>query len=212
MIERDSIEEDSMTAVLSLVDPHLLERHDLTVDDLADLPEDLRYELIDGRLVLTPHALPLHQVIAMRTAVAIEEHCPEYEFVVNGEQAVAIGRRTELKPDVVLIRVEGANRSPVLPDDVPLVVEVISRSSKHDDRTSKMKKYAMAGISHYWIIDPLEERVTFTQYRLGADGNYHQQLHTDELVTVREPWEITLDLPGWTRRRDFLEKVGRPGK
>ncbi|GIF10461.1 hypothetical protein [Actinoplanes teichomyceticus] len=30
---------------------HLLGRDDLTVDDIADLPEDLRYELIGGRLV-----------------------------------------------------------------------------------------------------------------------------------------------------------------
>nr|WP_255644780.1 Uma2 family endonuclease [Actinoplanes polyasparticus] len=212
MMERDPIEEDSMTAVLSLVDPRLLERHDLTVDDLADLPEDLRYELIDGRLVLTPHALPIHQIIVNRTVNAVEAQCPEFEYVVNGEQAVRMGLRSELKPDVVLIRAEGANRSPVLPADVPLVVEIISRSSKHYDRNNKMKDYALAGIPHYWIIDPLDVQVTFTQYRLGVDGNYHRQLQTDELVTIHEPWEITLDLPAWTRKRDYLDEVGRPDR
>ena len=95
---------------------------------------------------------------------------------------------------------------------MPLVVEIISRSSKHYDRNNKMKDYALAGISHYWIIDPLDVRVTFTQYRLGADGNYHQRAHTDELVTIHEPWEITLDLPAWTHKRDYLDEVGRPDR
>ena len=75
-----------------------------------------------------------------------------------------------------------------------------------------MKYYAAVGIPHYWIIDPLDVRVTFTQYRLGGDGNYHQQAHTDELITILEPWEITLDLPAWTRKRDFLNEVGRPDR
>ncbi|MFI7547706.1 hypothetical protein [Actinoplanes sp. NPDC049599] len=44
----------------------LLRRDDLTVDDIVDLPEGLHYELIDGRLVLTPLALLLHQLLSLR--------------------------------------------------------------------------------------------------------------------------------------------------
>jgi hypothetical protein len=42
MVNGDPIEEEPMAAVLSLS-----ERQDFTVDDLAGLPEDLRYELLD---------------------------------------------------------------------------------------------------------------------------------------------------------------------
>ncbi|MBB2942205.1 Uma2 family endonuclease [Actinoplanes lutulentus] len=187
----------------------LLARRDLTVDDIADLPEDLRYELIDGRLVVSPLALPIHQFIAFRIAVASEERCPE-GVLVNGEQAVLLDRRNELRPDVVLIYEEGAGRSPVRPDDVPLVVEVISESSKKFDRDEKLKKYAYVGIRNYWIVDPLAERVTLTQFALGPGGDYQQLIQTDELVTVDCPWEITLDLPAWTRRRDRIRAVARP--
>jgi len=31
-----------------------------------------------------------------------------------------------------------------------------------------------------------------------------------ELVTVERTWEITLDLPGWTRRRDQIREQARP--
>lgn len=190
---------------------HLLGRDDLTVDDLADLPEDLRYELIDGRLVLTPLALPLHQLIGLRVATAIEEHSPE-EFILNVEQALLVNRRNELRPDVVVIREEAAFRSPVLPSDVPLVVEIISESSKKFDRDGKLKKYAYVGIPAYWIIDPLADRVTFTQFSLTAEGTYACLRETTELVTVDEPWPITLDLPAWTRKRDHLRRVARPDR
>ncbi|GAA3337906.1 Uma2 family endonuclease [Amorphoplanes nipponensis] len=186
----------------------LLRRDDLTVDDIVELPEDLHYELIDGRLVLTPLALPLHQLLSMRVGSAIEEHCPD-EFIINIEQAILIDGHNELRPDVVLIREEGAGCSPVLPGDVPLVVEVVSKSSKRHDRELKLTKYAEVGIPSYWIIDPLAERVTFTQYCLGSDGAYRSELQTAEVVTVDRPWEVTLDLPAWTRKRDRLREVAR---
>ncbi|WP_433826938.1 Uma2 family endonuclease [Actinoplanes sp. CA-015351] len=198
-----------MTVTLHADVTALLNRRDLTVDDVASLPEDLRYELIDGRLVLSPLALPIHQFIAHRVATAAEEHCPD-DVLVNGEQAVLLDRRNELRPDVALIYEEGAGRSPVRPDDVPLVVEVVSESSKKFDRDGKLKKYAYVGIRNYWIVDPLAERVTLTQFALGPGGDYQRLLQTDELVTVDRPWKITLDLPAWTRRRDRIRAVARP--
>ncbi|MEV6848398.1 Uma2 family endonuclease [Actinoplanes sp. NPDC051411] len=198
----DPIEEESMTAVMLPVDPALLERDDLTVDDLVDLPEDLRYELIDGRLVLTPRALTIHNFIGRQTANAIDEFSPE-EFVSDNEQAVLVNLRNEFVPDVMILRAEGANRSPVLPSDVLLVVEVVSKSSESTDRSDKAGSYASLGIPHYWIIDPLRERVTLSELRLDT-GGYRQVLETDQLVTLDEPWKVTLDLPAWTRKRDRL--------
>ncbi len=193
---------------LDMID-HLLGRDDLTVDDIADLPEDLRYELIDGRLVLSPLAMPFHQYLSFQVAAAVDAFCPD-DFLVNVEQAVLLDRRNELRPDVMLIRGEGAFTSPVKPGDVPLVVETISESSKKFDRTGKLKKYAYVGIPNYWIFDPLAERVMFTQFVLGREGAYRQLLHTGELVTVDQPWKVTLDLPAWTRRRDFIRGLARP--
>lgn len=213
MVDVDPFKEEPMTiseplAWLFPAELDLLRRDDLTVDDIANLPPDLRYELIDGRLVLTPLALPLHQLLSMRVGSAIEEHCPD-EFIINIEQAILLDGNNELRPDVMLIREEGAGYSPVLPADVPLVVEVVSRSSQSRDREAKLKKYAEVGIPSYWIVDPLAERVTFTQFCLGPAGMYQRRLHTDELVTVDQPWEITLDLPAWTRKRDRIHRVAR---
>jgi len=186
----------------------LLGRDNLTVDDIADLPEDLRFELIDGRLVLTPRALPIHQFISVRANNAIEEHCPD-GIMVNVEQAVRLNRANELCPDVMVFREEGAGQSPIMSADVLLVVEVISPSSKSIDPGKKFEYYGNLGIPAYWIIDPLAARVTLTQFLLGPDGSYQQHLKTDDLVTVEEPWKITLDLPAWTRRRDLIRDKTR---
>jgi Uma2 family endonuclease len=208
MVGGDSFEEEAMTATLPLAGMDLLSRDDLTVDDIADLPEDLRYELIEGRLVLTPHGTPTHGFLSKRVGDAIEVNSPE-EFVLNIEQAVRIGPRTELMPDVVLVHEEGAGGSPVRPADVLLVVEVVSKSSQVHDREYKLKQYAHVGIPNYWIVDPLAARVTFSQFALGDDGVYRSIVETDELITVHRPWEVTLDLPAWTRRRDRIRRAAR---
>jgi Uma2 family endonuclease len=118
--------------------------------------------------------------------------------------------RNELRPDVVAIREEGASRTPVLVQDVLLAVEVISPDSSIRDRRDKLKLYAQGKIPAYWVIDPLGERVTFTEFVLDGDQGYRRSLVTDGSVTVEDPWKIALDLPSWTRRRNRLRDVARP--
>jgi Uma2 family endonuclease len=192
-----------MTAALNLSD-----QRTWTVDDVAKLPADLRYELIDGRLVLTPSPTPFHQFVGLELSYALRARCPDDVFV-STDQSVLIDSRNEPRPDVVLIREEGADRTPVLAADVLLAVEIVSPDSVARDRRDKMKLYAYAGIPAYWVVDPLAERITFTEFVLSEGRAYHQRVQTDGLVTIDRPWETTLDLPAWTRRRDRLREVAR---
>ena len=41
-----------------------------------------------------------------------------------------------------------------------LVVEVVSPSTKIDDYRSKRSEYGLLEIPEYWIVDPIEEKVT----------------------------------------------------
>jgi Uma2 family endonuclease len=159
--------------------PNVSGEPEWTVDDVRHLPEDLHYELIGGRLMLSPPVLPFHQVLSLQTATALHLACPE-EGVISTGQSVLIDSRNEARPDVVLIRGEGADR--------------------------------YAGIPAYWVVDPLGERVAFTGFELGPGGAYHARVRTDGLVAIDRPWEITLDLPAWTRRRDRLREVARPDR
>jgi Uma2 family endonuclease len=206
MVNGDPHQEEPMTAAV-----HLSDKRDWTVDDVASLPEDLHYELINGRLALSPSPLPFHQFLGSEIQYSLRERLPR-EYFLATDQSVLVDSRNEPRPDVVVMRRTGANRTPVLAADVLVAVEVISPESTIRDRRDKLKLYAYAGIPAYWIIDPLGERITFSQYLLTSGGAYHQHVQTDGLVTIDQPWEVTLDLLEWTRTRDELRDDAPPDK
>jgi Uma2 family endonuclease len=213
MVDGDPIEEEQMTAApLTAHDAieHLIGRHDLTVDDVASLPEDLRYELVHGRLVLTPSPMPTHQNIGAQIWAALLINRPSFGHV-SLDQSIMLDGHNQRDPDVMAFR-EAGNRSPVAATDVLLVVEVVSPSSRVTDREDKFKDYAYAGIPSYWIVDPSGDRVTFTQFVLEHGGSYRRVLTTDEPVTVNEPWVVDLDPPLWTQERNRLNGVSSPGR
>ena len=52
-----------------------------------------------------------------------------------------------------------------------MVVEIISTGSRKRNRKDKFAEYESAGISEYWLIDPIREQAEF--YRIGKDRLYH---------------------------------------
>ncbi|MFG1602447.1 Uma2 family endonuclease [Actinoplanes sp. NPDC049265] len=181
----------------------LLSRTDLTVADLVSLPEDLRYELINGRLVLSPAAPTVHSIICRAIANAIDAGCPP-DYAVGEERAVMVDEHTERRPDVLVIEASASMATLIHHADVLLAVEVVSPSSISRDWEVKRKQYAVNGIPSYWIVDLYTERISFNQFLLGDNSVYHRHIETTDVVTVDVPWEVTIDLPALTRRRDGL--------
>jgi Uma2 family endonuclease len=188
--------------------PILPERREWTVDDLTELPNDLNYELINGRLVL-PSATPLHQDTCVKIIVALRPDCPP-DYFIGMDQSLEVDRRNEPRPDVVVVRVEHASRSPVPVRDALLAVEVLSPSSTFRDLHEKAGVYARAGIQTYWVVDALHEKMTLTEFVLTEGRSYRPGAHTDEVFTTERPWKVTLDLPALTARRDRVLERRRP--
>lgn len=178
--------------------PSLPERQEWTVDDLGDLPKDLPYELINGRLIV-PSPTHLHQDLCVRILLALEVNCPP-EYVVSIDLSMKINRRNEPRPEVVALRPRHVDRSPVPVEDAILAVEVISPDSTFRDMYDKARVYAHAGVATYWVIDPLHERMTLTEMVLGPKGEYEPAVHTDDVFTTERPWKVTIDLPALTAR------------
>ncbi|RSM52098.1 Uma2 family endonuclease, partial [Actinoplanes sp. ATCC 53533] len=87
-----------MTAALSGAPPE----GGWTVDDLDALPDDgVRRELIDGALHVSPSPTSIHQVIAMRLGVALEQTCPDHLFVSQSNDVQLSPRRLFI-PDVLV--------------------------------------------------------------------------------------------------------------
>ena len=79
-----------------------------TTDDLDALPEDgFRRELLDGALLLSPSPTDIHQVIAMRLGVALEDSCPEDLHVTQAVEVRINPRRAGGHPHYWLIETQG---------------------------------------------------------------------------------------------------------
>jgi Uma2 family endonuclease len=189
-----------MTAALQL--PSLLnEKQDWTVDDLASLPQDLRYELIDGRLIL-PAPTFFHQDICFELNMMLRPNCPpDYKPVVD--ISLEVDRRNEPRPDVVVMRKAFGFRTPAPIEGALLVVEVVSPTSHFRDMHAKVKVYAANNVGTYLVVDPsFEGGIVLTEFRLGVNGQYDTITSTDKVFTTDVPYPITIDLPALTALRD----------
>jgi Uma2 family endonuclease len=182
--------------------PLLPDRREWTVDDLAELPPDFRYELINGRLIV-PSPTVAHQDLMGDVWLALRANCPP-EFVVSMDQSLRVDRRSEPRPDVVAVKVEHYGRTPVAVADVALAVEIISPDSTFRDMYAKAHLYAAAGVPTYWVIDPLHDKMTLTELVLAPRGEYDFGVHTADVFSTDRPWPVTLDLPALTERRAEL--------
>jgi Uma2 family endonuclease len=85
---------------------------------------------------------------------------------------VRLNEQTAREPDVFFIRAEHADRAQgtFVDGAADLVIEIVSPSTRAVDRGAKYYEYEQAGVSEYWLVNPMRERVE--AYRLSAGGVY----------------------------------------
>jgi len=191
------------------LDRELPDAQPMTVDDLLTLSEELRYELIDGRLVVLDFPID-HQKLKRDLCQMLEEQAPLDSLVVHSI-SLGVDHHNELRPDVVVISLDHAFASPVPVGDALLAVDVITRSTHFRDLYAKTKIYAAAGVTDYWIIDPwFEDRIELSRLRLGTGGSYEMVDSTRDLFTTMLPFPLTIDLPALTAsRQHLLDRIER---
>jgi len=147
----------------------------LTYDDLASFPDDnLRRELIDGELIVTPAPRVRHQeVVAWLTAALVAYARARGGKAYPAPLDVYLSDRDIVEPDVLYVRPEHRSRLEELflrgaPD---LVVEVSSPSTRHLELVRKLALYERFAVPEYWYVDLDAERVEvhrLTAARYGA--------------------------------------------
>jgi len=148
-----------------------------TIEDWRALPDDHRFELIDGELV--EKALPTfeHGVAQRKTGAALDvfHRKPGGPGGLGGwwiasEVDILLDGRV-FRPDLAGWRRE---RVPAPPKERPVPVrpdwicEIVSESNRTTDTVVKLNRYRQAGVAHYWILDQLDR--TLTVYRFTSDG------------------------------------------
>lgn len=134
-----------------------------TVADYMTTPEDRRYQLLDGEMILAPAPTDKHQAILGDLFVTL------YQFVVQNDLGlvrvapydVVLSNYDVLQPDILFVSNErrGIITEANIQGAPDLVVEILSPSTQQYDRGYKQTLYARHGVREYWIVDPASETV-----------------------------------------------------
>ncbi|MCD8217587.1 MAG: Uma2 family endonuclease [Clostridiales bacterium] len=175
----------------------LLKEYDYTIDDIYDLPDGQRAELIDGQIYDMAPPTRRHQGLVMSLATIINNYiwknggpCRIYPapFAVK----LSADDRTYVEPDLSVIcdpkklTEKGCTGAP------DWILEVVSPSSRRMDYSIKLFKYRTARVREYWILDPERNRITV--YNLEGD-DVNEYTFTDTVPSVIYP-DLSVDFSG----------------
>jgi Uma2 family endonuclease len=135
-----------------------------TYVDYVNTPEDKRYELLDGDLVMTPAPGEIHQRVSILLGWRLVQFVTENHLgrVYVAPFDVVLSDTDVVQPDLLFVSNERAHViTPANVQGAPdLVVEILSPSTAERDLTFKRRLYGRHGVSEYWIVDTTARSVT----------------------------------------------------
>ncbi|MEU3164892.1 Uma2 family endonuclease [Streptosporangium sp. NPDC006930] len=170
-----------------------------TADMLDHLPPGAprHVELIDGSLIMMSPQTTFHMLMLR---LLERELTPPNDLAVVREMTVTLGMRQRPEPDIMVVAssaLTSLRTTSFKPEDVHLVVEVVSPESLERDRTTKPIKYSGAGIRHLWRVEQEDDKPVVYTFELEPSvkayvptGIHRGRLKTDIGFDV----DIDLDL------------------
>jgi Uma2 family endonuclease len=145
-----------------------------TVDDVLALPEEQtslqRIELLDGALLVSPWPRLEHQRLVGRLLGQLAAGAGKQFEAFPGANLVLGNRGNRLLiPDLVVTDEPGLTGVSLTEKQVALVVEIVSPSTKVQDRILTRVIYAEALIPFYLLVEPGEPD-TATLFELRSDA------------------------------------------
>lgn len=169
-------------------------------------------EFYNGQILQMPGSKYNHNKISVNTIIALDKAVsllPTYYEVLNSDQKVYIEERnTALYPDVIVICEKPQfwqGRTDLITNPI-VIVEVLSRSTRHYDRKDKF--------SLYRHIPSFKEYITIEQHKIAVESWFKQEEDTwkinhatdlNESIPVRA-LGIDLLLSDIYRRIEFTKK------
>lgn len=153
-----------------------------TYQDYCKLPDESRYELIEGELLMTPSPNRFHQEVAHRLNEAVSRYVSDRRLgkVYFAPLDVVLSDHDVVQPDLLFV---SHSRKEILKDEniqgaPDLVIEITSPSSRERDRLIKKSLYARYRVQEYWLVD-LEKRsieiLSLKEAEYGLAGIFFQE-------------------------------------
>ena len=153
-------------------------------------------ELMHGALVFTPPpSRPGHRELVDALEAAVGARAP-HDCWTGRDVPICLDQWNRAEADLVTARgTRPAEGIGLAPDRVRLVIEVVSPESAHRDRTVKLRKYAEAGIPHYWCIEDESGAPVVHAYELDRPTGAYVGVGIFRHELKRPvPFEVVLDL------------------
>lgn len=137
---------------------------EFTVEDLANIPEERRVELIDGVIFEMEAPYTIHQTIGLELFVRLRAFIMEkgakcVPFAAAVDVQLDCDNKTMLQPDVMVICDREKNNGKRIYGAPDFIAEVLSKSTRKKDLLIKTVKYENAGVRECWIIDPDKKQI-----------------------------------------------------
>lgn len=148
-----------------------------TLEDIYNLPDGQRAELMDGRIYMMSAPGTAHQRMIMELSFRIRDYIGRKKGdceVFSSPFAVFLPGSSEsyLEPDISVIcdkrklTDEGCMGAP------DWIIEIVSPLSRAMDYYKKLLKYGTAGVTEYWIADPMKQRVMVYNFERDTVEEY----------------------------------------
>ena len=152
-------------------------------------PDGRRYEVVDGRLLVTGVQPPAHQAAVVGLMVRLKEACPADQLVAVGSLDFRPTRRLSLRPDLLVCR--RADAGPQYVQHASLAVEVLSPTTRITDVVLKRDLYEQSGVPSYWLLDPTHQELTILH--LTPTGyTCEAVVQSDDAFTTTHPFPVRL--------------------
>jgi Uma2 family endonuclease len=147
------------------------------------------YELVDGRLELMNPPTVEHFLITKFIEQLLDAEIQRLSlpWLTFREAGVRTGRNKSRLTDLSVVTQEQAreliNVSAVFETPPLMIVEVVSPDSIKRDYRYKRSEYAAVEVPEYWIVDPLEQKISVL---LLEEGLYEETVFTgDQKIILR---------------------------
>jgi Uma2 family endonuclease len=132
------------------------------------IDENCKTEFINGAVIFHSPVMKRHNTTTGYIYVLASSFAIKHERGFIGIEKILVSlTRNDYEPDICFFRADTARLFTATQMQFPApdwIVEVLSPSTAHIDRTIKFQDYAAHGVREYWIVDPDAE--TVEQYAL----------------------------------------------
>lgn len=185
-----------------------IENKKYSYEDLEKLPEDERYEIIEGNLFIMESPHGRHQLLLGELYRQISNYLQDKKctvFLSPFDVALSKSKKKNeifnvVQPDLMILCDMDKYEGPKIFGAPDFVIEIASPFNRTHDYLRKFNLYQKYGVKEYWIVD--YQGNSISAYILNKNGVYElpRVYHLEEDIKVNTLKGLTISL------KKFLEE------